>query len=424
MWLSKLSVYYRLYWLQRTGWVLIAGILFYCYEFFLRILTGAYQNEITSYFHINSHLGFSFLISSYNLTYLIMQIPAGILLDRFGSRKCLMVATIICGFGSALFIIGDYYLALISRLLVGLGSSFAFVGILKLSHEYLPRRYFGLFASVVISLGTIAAVLSQQISVFFSSYSVLWQSIFILSGLLSIPLACFFWLAIPRTKSKNQLLPNIQTIKKGMLKLLKSKLIWLNAIWAGCIYVPTVVITSQYGVYFFNQMFHKSQYQAATLISVLLLGWIICSPLIVYLVAKLKWLNQIVSFFLAMLLINILMIGFLPDLAIHHLTLLIFMFGLFSSVQVIVWQCFNQICDTSISGIGIAVTNMIITAVTEVGQLFSGAILDIEESYYHNLLNYDVQVLMLLFVLFIISGWGVFHIFRKHTLLSSDKTIG
>ena len=101
--------------------ILFVGIGFYCYEFFLRILTGAYQEQIVDYFHIQSHVGFSFLVSSYNITYLLMQIPAGILLDRYGSKKVLISATILCGIGNIIFIMGGFELAIVGRLLVGVG---------------------------------------------------------------------------------------------------------------------------------------------------------------------------------------------------------------------------------------------------------------------------------------------------------------
>ncbi|MDE5035627.1 MFS transporter, partial [Francisella tularensis] len=87
-------------------------------------LTGAYQEQIVEHFNISTHIGFYFLVSSYNITYLLMQIPAGILLDRSGSKKVLIGATILCGIGNIMFVSGEYELALFGRLLVGLGSSF------------------------------------------------------------------------------------------------------------------------------------------------------------------------------------------------------------------------------------------------------------------------------------------------------------
>ena len=150
--------------------VLVVGISFYCYEFFLRILTGAYQEQIVEHFNLSTHIGFSFLVSSYNITYLLMQIPAGILLDRYGSKKVLISATILCGVGNIIFVSGGYELALFGRLLVGLGSSFAFIGVLKLTLENFESKYFPIITSLVISLGTLAAAFSQNISVIISHY--------------------------------------------------------------------------------------------------------------------------------------------------------------------------------------------------------------------------------------------------------------
>ncbi|MDE5004932.1 MFS transporter, partial [Francisella tularensis subsp. holarctica] len=81
------------------------------------------------------HIGFSVLVSSYNITYLLMQRPAGILLDRYGSKKVLIGATILCGIGNIIVVSGEYELALFGRLVVGLGSSVAVIGGLKLTLE-------------------------------------------------------------------------------------------------------------------------------------------------------------------------------------------------------------------------------------------------------------------------------------------------
>ncbi|MDE4994680.1 MFS transporter, partial [Francisella tularensis subsp. holarctica] len=43
--------------------ILVVGIIFYCYEFLFRILTGAYQEQIVEHYKISTHIGFSFLVS-------------------------------------------------------------------------------------------------------------------------------------------------------------------------------------------------------------------------------------------------------------------------------------------------------------------------------------------------------------------------
>ena len=354
--------------------ILLIGVSFYCYEFFLRILTGAYQEQIVSYFNIQTHVGFSFLVSSYNITYLLMQIPAGILLDRYGSKKVLIIATLICGVGNILFIASGFKLAIIGRLLVGIGSSFAFIGILKLTLENFPRKYFALVTSIVISLGTLAAAFSQNISVVISNYNTSCISIFIYSGLFAIPLAMLFQLLLPKQIYSMQMMPNLNQIWIISRGLLKNIRLWKNSVWAGLFYIPTVVLTSQYGILYFKDTYGFDTIYSAMMITVLFIGWVIFSPLKILLCKKVSE-NKIinVSILLAITAIVIFSAGAMKNYAMF----LIFFFGAFSASQVLVWHYFNKICPQNIAAVGIAITNMIITLVTEIGQLGVGASIDI-----------------------------------------------
>ena len=141
-----------------------------------------------------------------------MQIPAGILLDRYGSKKVLISATILCGIGNIIFIMGGFELAIVGRLLVGVGSSFAFIGVLKLALENFPRKHFALVTSIVISLGTLAAAFSQNISVYIASYDISWLSIFIYSGLFAVPLAALFQILLPKQIKSIQMMPDFSDI--------------------------------------------------------------------------------------------------------------------------------------------------------------------------------------------------------------------
>jgi MFS family permease len=354
--------------------ILFVGVGFYCYEFFLRILTGAYQDQIVDYFHIQSHVGFSFLISSYNITYLIMQIPAGILLDRYGSKKVLIAATLICGIGNIIFIMGGFELAIIGRLLVGIGSSFAFIGVLKLALENFPRKHFALVTSIVISLGTLTAAFSQNISVIVSSYDVSWIEIFIYSGLFAIPLTFLFQIILPKQANSMQIMPKLNEIFTISKDLLKSIQLWKNATWGGLIYIPTVVITSQYGILYFKEAYGFDTIYSATMITALFIGWVIFSPINTILCKKIST-NKIIG--LSVLLSIIIILIFNASIMSNYAIILVFLFGAVSASQVLVWHHFNEICPPSIAAIGIAVTNMIITLVMEIGQLGVGISMDI-----------------------------------------------
>ena len=60
------------------------GAFFYCYEFVLRIIPGALQSELSAAFGHISAASFGQLSAVYYFAYSPMQMPVGMLMDRFG----------------------------------------------------------------------------------------------------------------------------------------------------------------------------------------------------------------------------------------------------------------------------------------------------------------------------------------------------
>ena len=75
--------------------------------------------------------------------YAAMQVPAGILIDRFGPRRMLLTATLIMGGAQVLFaFVTSYPLALLARGLLGVGDAMTYISVLRLVAGWFPaRRY-------------------------------------------------------------------------------------------------------------------------------------------------------------------------------------------------------------------------------------------------------------------------------------------
>src|SRR6476660_3436982 len=75
--------------------------------------------------------------------YAAMQVPAGILIDRFGPRRMLLAATVIMGSAQVLFsVVHSYPLALLARGLLGVGDAMTYISVLRLVAGWFPaRRY-------------------------------------------------------------------------------------------------------------------------------------------------------------------------------------------------------------------------------------------------------------------------------------------
>ena len=70
-----------------------------------------------------------------------MQIPVGIMMDRYGARKLLTFAALFCGVGSFFFGMAQTLApAEFGRFLIGIGSSFAFVGMIYICSHWFPQK--------------------------------------------------------------------------------------------------------------------------------------------------------------------------------------------------------------------------------------------------------------------------------------------
>lgn len=95
--------------------------------------------------------------------YAAMQIPTGVLVDRFGPRRMLLAATLVMGSAQILFsLVHGYLPALLARGLLGCGDAMTYISVLRLVAGWFPaRRYSAVtgFTGLMGSVGNLAATL-------------------------------------------------------------------------------------------------------------------------------------------------------------------------------------------------------------------------------------------------------------------------
>ncbi|WP_156756911.1 MFS transporter [Actinokineospora pegani] len=86
--------------------------------------------------------------------YAAMQVPTGVLVDRFGPRRVLTAAALFMGTGQVLFAVaGSFPVALAARALLGLGDAMTFVSVLRICAAHFPRRSYTRFAALSAATG-------------------------------------------------------------------------------------------------------------------------------------------------------------------------------------------------------------------------------------------------------------------------------
>src|ERR1700722_8240175 len=137
------------------------GALFYCYEYLLRIAPSVMTADLMQAYHINA-TALGNLVAFYYYAYTPMQLPVGVLMDRYGPRRLLTFACLACALGSYLFAHAFHIeFAQFGRFMVGFGSAFAFVGVLKLATIWLPPRRFAMVSGLTTSLGMIGGMVGD-----------------------------------------------------------------------------------------------------------------------------------------------------------------------------------------------------------------------------------------------------------------------
>ncbi|WP_442860963.1 MFS transporter [Amycolatopsis sp. CA-230715] len=86
--------------------------------------------------------------------YAAMQIPAGVLVDRYGSRRVLTAALLFLGLGQILLALATSYgLGLAARAVLGFGDALTFVSVLRLIAAHFPGRQYAVVTSFTTALG-------------------------------------------------------------------------------------------------------------------------------------------------------------------------------------------------------------------------------------------------------------------------------
>ncbi|KTD62668.1 MFS transporter [Legionella shakespearei] len=346
------------------GWLICGlGAIFYSYEYLLRIAPSVMENALRGHFNLSAS-GFGFLSSVYYLAYVPMQLPVGVMLDRYGPKRLLTFACMVCVIGTFLFTgTTIFWVAAVGRFLVGFGSAFAFVGVLKLATIWLPEDRLAMVSGMTSALGPIGAMLGDNFLEMFVEH-LGWIKTLNMTALFGIVLSVVLWFGIHDNKNgAHRQSGTVPNLKKGLIDLgiiIRNKQIWVNGMYGCLVYLPTTVFAELWGIPYLIHA-HGLTTQAAGLAnSLLFLGFIVGAPLMGYISDKLHRRKFPMLFGAGGAALVMMMILYLPGLNQSNIQALMFLLGLLYSAQAIVFAVGRELSPGEAAGTAMAVTNMIV----------------------------------------------------------------
>ncbi|HAT1993043.1 TPA: MFS transporter [Legionella pneumophila] len=276
--------------LATSYFIFFLAASFYLYEFILQVAPSVMAESMMKTFGVTGQ-GFGVISAFYFYAYAPTQLPAGVLYDRYGPRKLMTFAIVLCAFGSAFFASTDsVFTACIGRFLIGIGSAFSFIGVLVLISRWFPPYYFAILAGVAQLMSSVGAMFGEMPLAALIDL-VGWRSAsFILAGV-GFLLAILFWVFIrDYPHQQNQTIPDhyLRDEWKRLVAVCKHAYTWIIGGYAFAIWTPIAVFAALWGVPFLQEKFQVSVVAASGLCSMIWLGIGVGSPVLGWLSDKLE----------------------------------------------------------------------------------------------------------------------------------------
>ena len=210
------------------------GALFFLFEYFIRISPSVITQDLMAQFKASA-FALGGVSTFYYIAYVIMQIPVGILVDRYGARRLMIAAPLVSVVGCILFALSpSLWTIYLSRFFLGFGSAFAFVGTLKLVSNWFHFRWFAILAGATQALGMLGAAIGDApMAIVFHKFG--WRESMIGIAILLFILAIFMFFIIRDFPQGRKMSTRKKKIKvwPSLSKVLTNKQTWVNGFYIG-----------------------------------------------------------------------------------------------------------------------------------------------------------------------------------------------
>jgi len=171
------------------------GAAFFLIAFYQRVAPAVLTRELSLDFDLSA-AALGNLSAFYFYSYVAVQIPTGLLADRWGPRKVLTLGAALTALGTLIFAWAPSVAwANAGRLFIGAAGGVAFVSMLKLASHWMPARRFAFVSGVAICVGVLGATLAgAPLRVAVDVFG--WRSVMVASAVATAAVAIAIWLVV------------------------------------------------------------------------------------------------------------------------------------------------------------------------------------------------------------------------------------
>lgn len=364
---------------QSMAWVVWAiSACFALLQFTIQLSSSTIINGLIHDFHLSAFSA-ALLLSSYYYIYMVLQIPAGILIDRFGPRRLLTFGAIACVFSCYLFAHATgLFSAFVGRILLGGGLAFAFIGTLSLISRWFPIERFAFIVSIAEMVGMLGAAFSSVLLTHVVQQNG-WRSSIYSFGSIAAILAVFLWVMV--RDAPKRYMHQCPAVSLGLIDiyrdlglLLKRGIVWVNALYSGLMFALITVFVGLWGINFLVLADHFSLTTASITSNMAFIGLAMGCPIVGIVDGYWRvrrWMMTLapgLSFVVFLLVMTLTM----KPLVVSTL---MFLLGFFSAPYILAFAIGNEVASNRSRAASIGFVNTISVASAAILQPFVGYLL-------------------------------------------------
>ncbi|MGB9149122.1 MAG: MFS transporter [Burkholderiales bacterium] len=348
-----------------TVWGL--GAMLYVIAFYQRVAPAVLTRELMADFSLSA-AALGNLSAFYFYSYVAIQIPTGIMADKFGPRRLLTAGAAITAIGTLVFALAPTVaVANFGRLLIGASAGVAFVGMMKIASHWLPAKLFALASGMALATGIAGAVFAgvplREMATAFG-----WRNVMIFSAGFSALLAAATWWLVrddPAEKNFTSYFAHAHegarqqiSVISGLKRVLSYRNTWLLFAIPGGAAGPIITFAGLWGVPYLVTHRDLTTNQAAMLASAMMISWAIGGPVLGTLSQKLGRRKPFYILSCFMLAVGWSTVIFFPLLPFVFLIPLLLVIGFFSGMMIIGFAFAKESVPLQFGGTVSGVTNM------------------------------------------------------------------
>jgi MFS family permease len=356
--------------LPLLGW--LTGALFFFYAWVLRVSPSVMVEELMRDFAVGG-AALGNLSALYFYGYAGMQIPVGLMIDRFGPRRLLTVAATICG-ASCLLVAWSPTLegVALGRFLIGASAAFSLVGAFAVAGQWFPPTQFAMLGGLAMAAGMAGGVLGQApVRVLVEAQG--WRPTVAMMAIGGFVIAV---MAFATIRDKTRGTGGLGSVLGGLGHVLSNRQTWLISI-AGLGTNGTLLgFGGLWGVPFMQAAHGLEPTKAAFITSLLIAGWGFGAPFFGWLSGLMQQRRLPFIFGYAICAPSFLTLIYGPPLSAEVVAVLTFLTGFGGAGQIVCFATVREVNPPLLSGTAIGVVNAFVTGTGAVYQPLIGWLLD------------------------------------------------